>query len=183
MAIIDTIYKALCACFGLQPSSEEAAALFCEAYPEGESIPQVPRNKDIIFYWEEPAPGAKVIPQALADRRVSSFYYPEIFRFPEHLLHVTCYGPNSLENAEKIQALLFLDGGNNPRRILRREGIYLIPDPAEPFLSYEQEGSRWRKRADITIHFRTEEHLVSPVRKQSIVFPPAVQIVNGRGGS
>ena len=176
MTIIETIYQALCACFGLSPSSEEAAALFCEAYLEGESIPQLPRNKDIIFYWEEPAPGALVVPQEYANM----FPKFSMYNFPEHLLHVTCYGPNAVENAKKIRALLFLDGANCPRRILRQEGIYPVPEPDNPVQSFEQEGSLWRKRADLTVHFHTEEYLIAPLKRQTIAFPPAVQIVSGR---
>ena len=169
MTIIETIYQALCACFGFSPSSEEAAALFCEAYLEGESIPQLPRNKDIIFYWEEPAPGALVVPQEYANM----FPKFSMYNFPEHLLHVTCYGPNAVENAKKIRALLFLDGANCPRRILRQEGIYPVPEPDGPVQSFEQEGSLWRKRADLTVSLRVREELQGHSRN-AIVTAPAV---------
>ena len=47
--------------------------------------------------------------------------------------------------------------------------LYPVPDPPEPLLLYEEEGSLWRKRADLEInrHF--------PVMKEAPVF-----VVDGR---
>ena len=50
--------------------------------------------------------------------------------------------------AHKIRSFLYLDGAGLPRQILRKAGIYPVPDPPVPHLLYEPEGSLWRRRAD-----------------------------------
>ena len=98
-----TIYQALCACFGLQPSSSDA------------SIPPDPR-------------------------------------LPLHRRH------------------------DMPRGILRKAGIRPIPDPPEPLLLHEPEGSLWRLRCDLTIQLRSEEKQTHPARQGAVGFAPAVVI-------
>ena len=51
-----------------------------------------------------------------------------------------------LSNARKIRAFLFADGPGFPRTILRKAGIRPVPDPPEPMLLHEPEGSLWRER-------------------------------------
>ena len=91
-------------------------------------------------------------------------------------LQVVCYGPQALENARKIRAFLYLDGSGFPRSILRKAGLYPVPNPPEPLLLHEPEGSLWRRRADLTISLRAEETQTHPARRNAITSAPAVII-------
>ena len=51
-----TIYSALCACFGLSPSSSQASALIREMYQEPENSPRPPRSADVIYFSSAPDP-------------------------------------------------------------------------------------------------------------------------------
>ena len=73
-------------------------------------------------------------------------------------------------------AFLYLDGAGLPRQILRKAGIYPVPDPPAPQLLYEPEGSLWRRRADLTISLRIRDDLVYSVSRGAITSPPAVII-------
>ena len=92
---------------------------------------------------------------------------------------MVCYGPNALENARKIRAFLYLDGSGYPRSILRKAGIYPVPDPPEPQLLHEPEGSLWRQRADLTVSLRAEEKETHPARRGAVASAPAVVIRRG----
>ena len=69
--------------------------------------------------------------------------------------------------------MLYLDGPGFPRQILRKAGIYPVPDPPQPSLLHEEEGSLWRKRADLTVSLRVRDELRSQTRG-SITSAPAV---------
>ena len=94
---------------------------------------------------------------------------------------MVCYGPHALENARKIRAFLFLDGAGFPRAVLRKAGLYPVPDPPEPMLLHEPEGSLWRQRADLTVSLRAEETQTHPARRNAVTAAPAVQIHRERG--
>ena len=56
------LYNALCACFGLSPSSSDASILIREAYQEPENAPRPPRSTDVIYYSAEPDPAGQEPP-------------------------------------------------------------------------------------------------------------------------
>ena len=56
------LYSALCACFGLVPSSSEASVLIREAYQEPENAPRPPRGPEVIYYSVEPDAYAQEAP-------------------------------------------------------------------------------------------------------------------------
>ena len=168
------IFDAFCACLGLGRDSREAAALIHEAYAEPENAPRPPRNRNVI-YW--------TLLQDPASDPVSTVYDPEpagagrntvmVYTTLKYQLVIVCYGPASEEYALRIRSMLYLDGSGFPRRILREAGIYPIPDPPQPSLLYEEEGTLWRKRADLTISLRIQYEQQSPDRR-SITTTPAV---------
>ena len=47
------LYNALCACFGLSPSSSDASILIREAYEEPENAPRPPRSMDLFIEKQE----------------------------------------------------------------------------------------------------------------------------------
>lgn len=75
----------------------------------------------------------------------------------KYRLIIVCYGPSCEEYANRIRSLLYLDGFGFPRQILRAAGIYPVPDPPQPSILHEEEGSLWRKRADLTVQLRVRD--------------------------
>lgn len=171
------IYRALCACFGFSPSSEEASVLIREAYQDQENNPRPPRDINVIYFSLLPDPSAQEDPPAYAgENPASASHVPSVSRFTAWSLQVVCYGPQALENAKRIRSLLFLDGNGYPRAILRKSGIRPVPDPNAPVLLHEPEGSLWRRRADLTVSLRMEEKEIHPARRGSIQTTPAIII-------
>lgn len=175
--MIETMYHALCACFGLMPSSTQASILIREAYQEPENAPQPPRNTDVIYYSAAPDAAAAEPPAAYAaGNPAHSFHVPSVSSFSAWTLQIICYGPHALTNARKIRAFLYVDGPGFPRAILRNAGLYPVPDPPEPMLLHEPEGSLWRTRADLTVCLRAEEKETHPARRGAVTVAPAVVI-------
>ena len=176
----EAIYNALCACFALQPTSDAASVLIRAAYQEPENAPRPPRSTDVIYYSVAPYSAAESPPAYMADNPSQASHVPSVSLFSAWRLQVVCYGPQALENARKIRALLFIDGSGMPRSILRKAGIRPVPCPAEPLVLHEPEGSLWRLRADLTISLRAEDKETHPGRRDAVTVPPAVVIRRGR---
>ena len=170
------VYNALCACLGLSPSSSEASVLLREAYQEPEPAPRPPRGADVIYYSVAPDTAAESPPAYSAENPQHSSHSPAVSAFSAWRLQVICYGPSALANARKIRAFLYIDGANMPRCILRKAGLYPVPDPPEPLLLHEPEGSLWRLRCDLTIPLRAEEKQVHPSRTNAVTVAPAIII-------
>ena len=176
----EAIYKALCACFGLPSTSTEASILIRESYQEPENAPRPPRNADVIYFTVEPDPAGTEPPQEYhAENPQSYTHIPTVAQYAAWKLQVICYGPHALQNARQIRAFLYIDGANMPRCILRKAGIRPIPEPPEPLLLHEPEGSLWRLRCDLTIQLRREEKQTHPVKQGAVAIAPAVQIRQG----
>ena len=181
----ETIFKALCACLGLSPSSEQALSLIRQAYTEPENSPQPARTTDVIYWSLSPDQGADPasygeelggFPIAPQTPFGSGSHKPTVHRFLAYQLLVVCYGPSCEANARKIRAFLYIDGANLPRGILRKAGVYPVPDPPAPQVMYEPEGSLWRRRADLTISLRIKDTLIYSTNRNAINSPPAVVI-------
>ncbi len=168
----EAVFDALCACLNL--SAAEGLRLIHEAYAEPENVHRPPRNRNVI-YW--------TILQDPASDPVSTEYHseaagagrnmPVMYTTLKYQLIIVCYGPDCEEFAQRIRAMLFLDGAGFPRRILRDAGIFPVPDPPQPSLLHEEEGSLWRKRADLTVSLRVRDEQTAQNRG-SIAFPPAL---------
>ena len=171
------LYSALCACFGLLPSSLQASVLIREAYQEPENAPRLPRNTDVIYYSVAPDSAAAENPPAHVPEEASqASHAATVSSFSAWTMTVVCYGPHALSNARKIRAFLFVDGPGFPREILRKAGIRLVPDPPEPMLLHEPEGSLWRERADLTVSIRAEEKETHPMRRDAVAVAPVVLV-------
>ena len=169
----ETIFKALCACLGLTPSSEQALSLIRQAYTEPENSPQPARSADVIYWSLAPEQGNDPASYNETDASGGS-HKPTVHRFLSYQLLIVCYGPSCEANARKIRSFLYIDGVNLPRGILRKAGIYPVPDPPAPQLLYEPEGSLWRRRADLTISLRVRDTLVYSAGRGAITSAPAV---------
>ena len=79
----DAVYRALCACFGLSPSSADASLLIREAYQEPENAPRPPRNVDVIYFYIEPDSAVSEAPSeySMENSADNSFSSVVSFRF------------------------------------------------------------------------------------------------------
>ena len=170
-----TIYNALCACLGLSPSSEQALSLIRQAYTEPENSPRPARTADVIYWSLSPEEGDD--PASYNETAASAgSHKPTVHRYLAYQLLIVCYGPGCEAYAHKIRSFLYLDGAGLPRQILRKAGIWPVPDPPAPQLLYEPEGSLWRRRADLTIPLRVRDTLVYTNPRGAISSPPAIDI-------
>jgi hypothetical protein len=167
------IHNALCSCLGLPPSSEQALSMIRQAYTEPENNPQPARTADVIYWSLSPEAGDD--PASYNETAASAgTHKPTVHRYLAYQLLIVCYGPGCEAYAHRIRSFLYLDGAGLPRQILRKAGIYPVPDPPAPQLLYEPEGSLWRRRADLTIPLRVRDDLVYSVGRGAITSPPAV---------
>ena len=166
------IFDALCACLNL--SAAEGIKLIHEAYAEPENAPRPARTKNVIYWTALQDPAADpVSTEWNAGVGSAGTHLPIVCTTVKYNLVIVCYGPACEEYASRIRSMLFLDGRGFPRQILRATGIYPIPDPPQPSLLYEEEGSLWRKRTDLTVQLRVRDEQRSQARS-SIISPPAV---------
>lgn len=173
----EAVRQALCACFGLEPSSDEAYSLLSETCLEPENAPRLPRHADAVFYTLEPDPLAEEAPPAYASRNPSAASALQaVSRFSAWKLILVCYGPHAPENAEKVRSFLYLDGAGFPRAILRKAGIRPVPGAPGPTVLHEPEGTLWRLRADLAVSLMAEETLEHPLRRNAVTVPPAVRL-------
>ena len=171
----ETIFKALCACLGLSPTSDQALSLIRQAYTEPENSPQPVRSADVIYWSLSPEQGRDTT--SYSETAASSgSHKPTVHRYLPYQLLIVCYGPGCEAYAHKIRSFLYLDGAGLPRQILRKAGIYPVPDPPAPQLLYEPEGSLWRKRADLIIPLRIKDTLIYSANRNAITTPPTIII-------
>ena len=173
------VYEALCAVFRLGPGSLEADALIQPGYAEPENAPRPPRERNVIYYWLEKDEEAESRDQEIVLENGETEYEgrAEIRNFLAYRLVIVCYGPKSEENARRIRALLFMDGYRKPRRILRVNGIYLVPNPGQPEILREPAGSLWRRRADLVVRLRVKDEVRSGI--DLVKVGPEIRIVKG----
>ena len=172
------VFDALCACLNL--SATEGIRLIHEAYAEPENTPRPPRNRNVI-YWTvmQDLTTDPVSTEYNAESGSAGSHVPTVRTTLKYQLIIVCYGPACEEYAQRIRSMLFLDGSGFPRQILRTAGIYPVPDPPQPSLLHEEEGSLWRKRADLTIQLRVADEQRAQARG-SIASAPAVILRKGR---
>ena len=166
------IFDALCASLNL--TEAEGVNLIHEAYAEPENVPRPPRNRNVI-YWTvlqdpSPDPVSTVYSAAAAE---PGTHIPTVCTTLKYKLLIVCYGPACEEYARRIRQMFYLDGRFFPRQILRNAGIFPVPDPPQPQLLREEEGSLWRKRADLTLSLRVRDVQGAQLRS-SIQSAPAV---------
>ena len=166
------IFDAFCACLNL--SAAEGIKLIHEAYAEPENVPRPPRNRNVIYWTVLQDPSADpVSTEYEAEAASTGSHVPTVWTTLKYQLIIVCYGPACEEYAQRIRAMLFLDGAGFPRRILRDAGIFPVPDSPQPSLLHEEEGSLWRKRADLTVSLRVRDEQTAQARN-AITTAPAV---------
>ena len=171
------IFRALCACMELSPTSADASALIRPFPNDPESPPAPGRSVNVIYYdvIPETAPDAGYQTFTSSDPTASSSR-PAVSSFLPYRLTLICYGPNCENNAHRIRSFIYLDGSGYPRSILRKAGIFPVPRPSTPVLIDEEEGSLLRRRADLLIPLRVMDTLVRTERRYGITEAPVVVI-------
>lgn len=169
----EAVFDALCACLNL--SAAEGIKLIHEAYAEPENVPRPARNKNVIYWTVLQDPASDPVSTVYSSEAGANRNTPVVYTTLKYQLIIVCYGPASEEYALRIRHMFFLDGSGFPRRILRNAGIFPVPNPPQPSLLHEEEGSLWRKRADLTISLRVREEERGQNRP-SITTAPAVII-------
>ena len=168
----EAVFDALCACLNL--SAAEGVELIHEAYAEPENVPRPARNKNVIYWTVLQDPSADPVSTEWNNETgTSCTHLPMVCTTLKYNLVIVCYGPACEEYASRIRHMLYLDGRGFPRQILRNAGIFPVPDPPQPALLHEEEGSLWRKRADLTISLRVRDEQRAQARS-AISTAPAV---------
>ena len=169
---VGLLFEILCSAMGVDPESQEASEMIIPAYQEPENGPRPPRNKDLVYYYlmTDDAEEARYQTVEIRNRRM------KVSAFTGYQLVIICYGPHCMENAHTIRYFLYLDGKGMPRNIMRKHGIYPIPSPRLPAVSWEENGSFWRKRADLTVQLRRREQQVYEAEQGMILVAPEVVI-------
>lgn len=163
------VRRALCACLGLASDSPAALALLREAWTEPENAPRPARTADVIYWSLTPEEGD---PPASLENGDSGA--PLVRQVLLCRLLLVCFGPSSADLARRIRALLFLDGRDFPREILRRAGVFPVPQPPPPEILHEPEGSLWRQRADLTVTLQVADSVPAPFRRGTVRSAPLV---------
>ena len=168
-------FEILCSAMGLDPESQEASEMIIPAYQEPENAPRPSRKKDLVYYYliTDDVEEARFQTEEIRNRKM------KVSAFPGYQLVIICYGPHCLENAHTIRYFLYLDGKGMPRGIMRKHGIYPIPSPGLPAVSWEEDGSLWRKRADLTVQLRKREERIDNAEQGMIQVAPGVVIHSG----
>ena len=174
--LTQAIHNALCVCFGLAPDSAQALSMIRRAYTEPENSSRPARTADVIYWSLSPEAGEDPAAYNAANAGGGS-HVPTVHRYLAYQLLIVCYGSGCEACAHRIRSFLYLDGTGLPRQILRRAGIYPVPDPPAPQLLYEPEGSLWRRRADLTVSLRVKDTLVCSSRRNAIESAPVVTII------
>lgn len=171
------IFDALCACLDLDKNSPAACGLISEAFTEPENSPRPPRKKNCVYWYvmQDNAPDKVATNYFSGSSANDNTSRPTVETTLKYQLIIICYGPDCELNAHKIRHMIFVDGAGFARKILRDAGIYPVPNVSQPTLLHEEEGSLWRRRADLTIPLRVSDSLVGQ-KRNDITTAPAVII-------
>ena len=174
--LMKTIFAALAVCLGYTPGDSAASALIHQAYLEPESPARPPRERDEVYYSlrTEDDPEDRVQSGVLSNPASGDGKVMTVRSFLSYQLVIVCYGPHAEAYAHRIRSFLYLDGYGKPRAILRAAGIYPIPDPPQPNLMEELEGSLWRRRADLTVSIRVRDEMEARVPVARYVAAPVI---------
>ncbi|MBO7631859.1 MAG: hypothetical protein J6S78_05975 [Lachnospiraceae bacterium] len=165
----------LCACFGCDPASAEAASRFVPAYIENDTTPQAPRNKNVVYYALSLMQNSGYDYIQHSTKEVSGQTKTTIKKtIPVNCL-LTFYGSNADNDSEKFWSMFQWDSGaESPRAILRSKNIVPIGKPERPVSLFETEGTFHRRRCDVRLnlaYYEVTEHGSSAVTE-----PPEIEI-------
>ena len=167
--LLAAVYEALRKALLLSP--EEGAGRIFRAYADPPP-PQVNRDMDLCFYHLTPDAAAPMLrEQMLRNGRWA------VFRFIPCRLFLVFYGNAAETWALRARENLFTDGADAPRGLLRKAGLYLLPPVSPPAVLREEEGSLYRRRADLTLDARLADNSDAPGSASGEMEAPTVEII------
>lgn len=160
------VHRALTAIF---PEEAPESPLLRRAYADPPPPPPE-EGRDALYYHLEPDAGP-----ALTEISLNADGDTEVFRFLPARLILVFYGPRAERLARRCAAMLFLDGRDRPRGILRAAGVYPLPPPPAPLLSWEEWARRHRPRADLVLPLRLRlPERFHPPEPEGLASPPEI---------
>ena len=150
------IHRAIAVSLGLTFNSYTANARILRAYA-APPPPQQDRETNLCFFDLSPDPSAPMHTERHL-KQGSNFFH----RYIPCILTLVFYGPSAQTDAIMVRENFFVDGKNKPRSILRGVGLYPVPPVRPPSVVYEEEGSLFRKRADLVIPMRLLDNSDDP---------------------
>ena len=116
------VFKALCACFSLSPSSAEASVLIREAYQEPENAPRLPRNTDVIYFSIEPDSAAVEPPPEYTKETVSAESYKPVIAAFAAIINYRCVIRIRVNISAALISAFFRSCNCRSLSVLRRHG-------------------------------------------------------------
>lgn len=128
-------------------------------------------GKDMCYFYIQPVDDP-------INRQLNTYYAPldetharQINSYTRVLeLVINFYGPGAYDKAVLLRMDLLEPGKNYA---LAKQGLFVIPDIAEPFLSWESYNNRWWPRTDLSIRYNNtvtdERHKVGYLSGAEIV--------------
>ncbi len=147
-AVTQAVFRAIAVALGLSPSSAVASTRILRAYASPPP-PQAALRSNVCFFDLMPDRNAQMLTERSVILGVNAIY-----RFIPYTLTIVFYGSTAESDAIRVRDNLFVDGVAHPLSILRKAGIYPIPPTGAPAVVYEEEGSLFRKRADLVLSVR-----------------------------
>ncbi|MBP5460618.1 MAG: hypothetical protein J6Y20_00625 [Lachnospiraceae bacterium] len=170
------VAKILCACFNLDPESQEAAYRFVPAYTKDETTPQAPTNKDVVYYALSEMQGSGFDYIQQKTRQVGKNVMTQIQKTIPVSVLLTFYGSHADDDAELFWSMFQWDSGaDSPRAILRGERIVPIGLPDRPVSLFEVEGTFHRRRCDVRLNLAYLD--ISEHQASAVTEPPEIQTV------
>ena len=170
------LFRALSVSLGLSVS--DAPAHLFPAY--GIPPPQSSRQTNLCFFHLTPD-----VALPMDTEYFFALSRTDIFRYIPCTLSLVFYGPDSESWALRCRDHLYLDGFNLPLSLLRQAGMYLCPPVSPPAVSWEETGSLFRKRTDLSLSVWVRDNSDDPASREGspsadpIESAPEVLIHNG----
>lgn len=171
---ITLFFEVLSDCMGLYPSSLEASETIVPAYQTPEIAFKPAPERNMIYY--------NLVPESLQEFSTQYFTYitnrnivrTKVMSFDPYRLNVICYGVHADYWGNKIRSFFMLDGNDMPRRRMRVKGIYPIPNPSPMIHGYEEDGSIWRERVDLSFPLFIINEATYNRPNDTLMYSPAV---------
>lgn len=152
--VSDSVYNALCATFGCDPSVKSSMARFVPAYIYQATTPQADRNVNVCYYDIRPDddPGFNYQTVLYAPKTATNVKASVRRNIPITVLF-TFYGPNADNDAETFWSMCQADiDYRSPRSILRNKHIVFNGRPGFPVGLDQIEGTYIRRRCDVRLN-------------------------------
>ena len=167
-----TVFLALASALGLDSGDWETSFRIRQALVNP-APPPPPEDQDVVYFHLEPDHRPP-----LTESSARADGQPAVLRFTPYLLQLVFYGPRAEALAWQVYDHLYLDGCMNPRRILRLNHVYPVPNPPGPSLIWEEWKTHHRPRADLTVPLRVLSQSGEPAPSAGRVDTPPELLID-----